>query len=186
MSFLFGGSKGYRDPELAAANRRQREHIARDINDQRALAAGGEIAGHRRRSPWLLLAAVAAFFLLAALVRGGGGLDPVAIERSCTQPALVVETNRVAAGDNLRVRSTGPQDEQYILAIDGEPVQGQADQQVSFTSTPQGPAYTLTDCVSPSFLIQSPVRAGEYDLALISYGAAGAETVATVTLTVTD
>lgn len=186
MSFLFGGGQGHRDPELAEGNRRQREHLARDINDQRALAGGGLFAGPRRRTPWLLLAAVTAFFLLAALFRGGGGADPVAIERSCTQPALVVEASQVSAGANLRVRSTGPQDEQYILTIDGEPVQGQADQQVRFTSTPEGPAYTLLDCVSPSFLIQSPVQTGEYELALVQYGAAGAETVATVTLTVTD
>lgn len=185
MSFLFGGGKGYSDPELAAANQRQRLHYARDINDERAIAAGGEIAGHRRRSPWLLLAAVAAFFLLAAFFRGGAGVDPVAIERSCTQPALVLQVATIRAGDTLRVRSTGPQDEQYILTIDGEPVQGQADQQVTFTSTPDGPAYTLIDCVSPSFLIQSPAQAGRYDVALIMYGAAGAETVASVTLTVT-
>lgn len=185
MSFL-GGGKGYNDPELAAANRRQREHFARDINDQRTLAAGGEIGGHRKRSPWLLLAAVGTFFLLAAFFRGGGKTDPVAIQRSCTEPALVVEDTTVVGGDNLRVRSTGPQDEQYILTIDGEPIQGQADQQVTFTSTPEGPAYTLLDCVSPSFLIPSPVQAGEHELALVSYGAAGAETVATVTLTVTD
>ncbi len=186
MSFLFGGGKGYRDPELAAANQRQREHFARDINDERALAAGMQIAGHRRRSPWLLLVAVAAFFLLAAFFRGGAGTAVVPIERSCTQPALVLGSSTVRAGDTLRIRSTGPQDQQYILTIDGEPIQGQADQQVTFTSTPDGPAYTLIDCVSPSFLIQSPVQAGEYDVALIGSGAAGAAQVAVVTLTVTD
>ncbi|MGI8691282.1 MAG: hypothetical protein ACR2JK_00040 [Geodermatophilaceae bacterium] len=185
MSFL-GGGKGFNDPELAAANRRQREHFARDINDQRTLAAGGEIPGHRKRSPWLLLAAVAAFFLLAAFFRGGAETDPVAIERSCTVPALVVEMSTVVGGDNIRVRSTGPQDEQYILTIDGEPIRGQADQEPPYTSTPEGPAYSLLDCVSPSFLIPSPVQAGEHKLELVAYGAAGAETVATVTLTVTD
>lgn len=184
MSFLFGGGQGRVNPELAEANRRQRQHFARDINDQRTLAAGGELSGHPRRSPWLLLVAVAAFFLLAAFV--GGGSDPVPIERSCTTPAVVVETSQVVAGNNLRVRSTGPQDEQYILTIDGEPVQGQPDQQVPFTSTPDGPAYALIDCVSPSFLIQAPVQAGEYELGLVAYGAAGAETVTTVSLTVTD
>lgn len=186
MSFLFGGARqGHQDPELAAANRRYRTHLARDINDQRALAAGPEIAGHRRRSPWLLLAAVAAFFLLAALVRGGGGEELVPIERSCTVPALAVESTRIPAGQSFRVRSTGPQDEQYILVVAGEPVQGQPDQQVTFTSTPDGPAYGLVDCVSPSFLVPSPSLAGEYDLELIEYGAAGARTVATVTLTLT-
>jgi len=185
MSFLFGSGRGHRDMELADANRRQREHFARDINDERTLAAGGELGGHRRRSPWLLLVAVAAFFLLAAFVRGGGA-DPVAIERSCTQPSLAVETTQILAGENLRVRSTGPQDEQYIFTIDGEPVQGQPDQQVTFTSTPEGPAYTLIDCVSPSFLVPSPVQVGKHELALVAYGAAGARTVATVTLTVTD
>lgn len=184
MSFVFGGARGHHDPELAAANQRQREHFARDINDERTLAGGGNLSGHRRRSPWLLLAAVAAFFMLAALVQGGG--EPLTIERSCTQPALVLEFNRVLAGENLRVRSTGPQDAQYILTIAGEPVQGQPDQQVPFVSTPEGPAYSLMDCVSPSFLIQAPVRAGDYEVALVQYGAAGTETVASATLTVTD
>ncbi|MBA2391050.1 MAG: hypothetical protein H0V67_12440 [Geodermatophilaceae bacterium] len=184
MSFLFSGAKGHRDPELADANRRQREHFARDINDQRTLAAGGEVPGQRRRSPWLLLAAVTAFFLLAAFVRGGG--NPFPIERSCTQAALVTEARVVVSGDNLRVRTTGPQDAQYILTFDGEPVQGQPDQQVTFTSTPEGPAYTLTDCVSATFLVQSPIEVGLHELALVAYDAAGARTVATVALTVTD
>lgn len=184
MSFLFGGARGHHDPELAAANRRQREHFARDINDQRTLAGGGELPGHRRRSPWLLLAAVAGFFILAALVRGGA--EPLPIERSCTQAGLVLESTQVRAGENLRVRSTGPQDELYILTVAGEPVQGQPDQRVPFTSTPDGPAYSLIDCVSPSFLIQSPVQAGDYEVALIQYGAAGADPVASATLTVTD
>jgi hypothetical protein len=185
MSFLFGGGQGHRDPELAEANRRQREHFARDINDERALAAGGEIRMQRRRSPWLLLAAVAAFFLLAAFLQGGGQ-EQVPIERSCSQPGLAVQAGQLQAGANFLVRSTGPQDEQYILTIDGEPVQGQPDRQVQFTRTPEGPAYVLMDCVSPSFLIQSPAQAGRYELALIRYGAAGAETVVSVTLTVTD
>lgn len=184
MSFLFGGGRGYSDPELEAANRRQRTHLARDINDERTLAAGGVLAGHGRRSPWVMLAVVATFFVLAALV-SGRGVDPVAIERSCTTPALAVLSTQITAGDTLRVRSTGPQDEQYILTIDDEPLQGQPDQQVPIVSTPAGPAYSLIDCVSPSFLIQAPVQTGEYTLGLLRYGITGASMAATVTLTVT-
>lgn len=183
MSFLFGSSHGHRDPELEAANRRQREHFARDINDDRVFALRGEIV-NRRRTPWLLLAAVMTFFVLAAFLHGGS--DPVPIARSCTQSALALESPTVPAKGNLRLRSTGPQDQQYILRLDGQPVQGQPDQAVSYTSTPAGPAYALIDCVSPAFLLQAPAAPGAHELSLVQYGNGQAQPVATVQFTVTD
>lgn len=181
MSFLFGSRRGHGDPELERANLRAREHLARDINDQRLLA-GGQLIG-KRRTPWLLLAAVMTFFVLAAFVRGGS--DPVPIPRSCTQPALALATSSVAPRSTLQVRSTGPQDQQYILALDGAPVQGQADGPVSYTRTDAGPAYTLTDCVSPAFLLQAPAAPGAHELSLIGYDGGRTQTVATARFTVT-
>lgn len=184
MSFLFGGGPGHVDPQLTESNRRYREHIARDINDERVLASRGESPmQHRRRTPWVLLAAVGSFFLLVAFLRGGTN-EQLAIARSCSQPSVAVASTTVQAGSNFQVRSTGPQDLQYVLTLAGEPVQGQPDVQVPFTSTPAGPAYSLIDCVSPSFLVQAPVRDGMFELTLIEYGAAGAKTVATLELTV--
>lgn len=183
MSFL-GAGQGHRDHELTEGNRRQREHFARDINDQRTLASGGATPT-KRRSPWLLLGVVTVFFLFAALARGGGGAE-VPIERSCTQPALAIEATSVPAGSNFRLRSTGPDDAQYILAIDGEPVQGQPDAPVTYRQTPDGPAFTLLDCVSPTFLVQSPVQTGRHELSLIRYAAGQSSTVATLPFTVTD
>lgn len=181
MSFLFSG-RGREDRELTEANRRYREHIARDINDQRTLAGRGAVGGHRRRSGWLLLAAVTAFILLAALVRGGS--ESLTIPRSCTEPALAVESRTVDAGTNFFLRSTGPQDTSYVISVAGEPVRGQADRGTTFEETPAGPAYTLTDCVSPIFLIPSPREPGPFQVALIRYDAAGPLTVATVDMTV--
>ncbi len=182
MSFLFTGRSGREDRALAESNRRYREHIARDINDERTLAGRGEVAGHRRRSGWLLLAIVVAFILLATFVRGGSEVLPVT--RSCTEPALVVQSTTVDAGATFYVRSTGPQDTSYILTIAGEPVQGQADRQTTFETTPAGPAYLLTDCVSPTFLVAAPARPGDFEVTLVRYDVVGPVTVATVDMTV--
>lgn len=183
MSFLFGGGRpGFRDAELEAGNRRQRQHFARDINDERLLAAGGDVTGHKRRSSWLLLIAVAAFFLLAALVRGGS--SELAIARDCTRPAVVLGLAEVRAGDTFELRSTGPQDAMYIITIDGTPVQGQPDRQVPQESTPDGPAYGLIDCVSPSFLVPSPTAPGQHEIGLVQYDATGSHEVASAPLTV--
>ncbi|MBA3523729.1 MAG: hypothetical protein H0T85_04085 [Geodermatophilaceae bacterium] len=183
MSFLFGaGREGHRDPELAEGNRRYRQHIARDINDERALAAGGNVAGHKRKSSWFLLGAVAVFFLLAALVRGGS--SELTITRDCTTPAVVVGAAEVRGGEPFELRSTGPQDATYIITIDGTPVQGQPDRQVPQESTPDGPAYGLVDCVSPSFLVPAPGEPGEHVIGLLQYDASGSREVASVSLTV--
>lgn len=180
MSFLFGG-RGREDRELAESNRRFREHIARDINDERTLAGRGELAGHKRRSGWLLLALVGVFILGAAFFRGGA--EPVTITRSCTAPALAIESATVDAGANFYLRATGPQDTSYVLAVAGQPVQGQADRSTLYTPTPAGPSFALTDCVSPIFLIPAPVRPGPFDVDLIRYDAAGQVTVASVEMT---
>lgn len=181
MSFLFTG-RGREDRELAEGNRRFRERIARDINDQATLNRQGELSGHRRRSGWLLLAAVTVFILLAAFVRGGS--ETLTIARSCTEPALAVDSTSVDARSTFYVRSTGPQDASYILTVAGEPVQGDADRALSFTSTPSGPAYSLTDCVSPTFLVPTPVEPGPFELVLLRYDAAGAVPVASLDMTV--
>lgn len=181
MSFLFTG-RGRDDRELTEANRRYQQHIARDINDERALAGQAAVTGHRKRSGWLLLAVVTVFILAAALVRGGSENLPIA--RDCTEPALVVEAQSVDAGTNFFVRSTGPQDTSYILSVAGEPLQGQPDRSTAFTATPAGPSFNLTDCVSPIFLLPAPAEPGEFVVELIRYDAAGPVTVARVDMTV--
>jgi hypothetical protein len=184
MSFIFGGVRGHQDPGLKDANRRSRLHLARDINDEHTLAYDVEPQIRRSRG-WLWLGIAAAVLAVLAVVGPRGGTD-VPIATSCTTPAIAVADTRVAAGDPLGYRVTGPDSGNYVVALDGQPVQGDAGSLVSYTQTTAGPAFRLQQCVSPTLRIGAPAGNGAHQLSVLEVGTdGGTRTVATTTVTVT-
>ena len=171
MSFLFGGVRRRGDPELEAGNRRFREHIARDINDQRTLASGGQ-APIRRGNHWLWFAgAVVAALVLALVHRGSSGDVPLAAD--CTHPGLAVGDQSVTAGTPLHFRLTGPDGTRFVVALDGAPVRGDAGSLVQYTDTPAGPALELQQCLSPTLVVAAPAGNGRHELELLQIAADG-------------
>ena len=172
-----------RNRELSEAVRRSRLHLARDINDQRTLAAAGELP-IRRGNHWTWLAvAVVVTTVLAFTV---GRQKDVTLTADCTQPGIAVASGEVTAGEALRYRLTGADGTQYVVTLDGQPVQGDAGSTVSYTTTPAGPALELQQCLSPTLVLAAPARNGQHDLALLEVAADGsAKQVATVIVTVT-
>lgn len=165
MSFLFGGVRRREDPELEAGNRRFREHIARDINDQRTLAASGE-APIRRSNHWLWFAgAVVVAVVLALVHRSGSGEVPLAAD--CTHPALALGESSVTAGTPLHYRLTGPDDTRFVVEMDGAAVRGDAGSLVQYTDTPAGPAFELQQCLSPTLVVAAPAGNGAHELELV-------------------
>ena len=184
MSFIFGGVRGHENPGLKDDNRRSRLHLARDINDERALAYDAEPQIRRGRG-WVWLGAATAGLAVLAVVGPRGG-DDVRITTSCTTPGIAVAASQVAAGDPLSYRVTGPDSGSYVVALDGRPVQGDAGSLLTYTETAAGPAFALHQCVSPTLRIAAPAGNGEHRLALLEVGADGtARRVASTTVTVT-
>lgn len=172
-----------RDRELKEALRRSRVHLARDINDERALATAGE-APIRRGNHWTLLAV--AVVVAAVLALTAGREKDVPITADCAHPAIAVASSQVTAGNALRFRLTGADDTRYVVTLDGEPVRGDAGSTVGYTTTPAGPALELQQCLSPPLLVAAPARNGPHELALLQVAEDGAATrVAAVTVTVT-
>src|SRR4051794_26070422 len=101
MSFLFGGVRGREDPELKAGNRRFRQHLARDINDQRTLSADAEPPVRRGNHWFWFLGAVVVVTVLAVLPRGG---TEVPLTADCSHPRIAVGSSEVDAGAPLRYR----------------------------------------------------------------------------------
>src|SRR4051794_36904644 len=121
MSFIFGGVRGRSDPELEAANRRQRLRLARDINDVRTLNdPDGGVRPARRGRHWILLGIAAA--VLGGLALVSGGEHDVPITTDCATPDIAVGSSQVVAGDALQYRLTGPDGVRYVVTLDGEPV----------------------------------------------------------------
>jgi hypothetical protein len=185
MSFIFGGVRGRENPGLADANRRSRLHLARDINDEHALANDAEPTQVRRTRGWVWLAAAVAGLGVLAVIGPRGG-DDVAITTSCTTPGIAVAASQVAAGDPLQYKVTGPDDAKYVVTLDRNPVRGDAGSLVSYTDTDAGPAFTLQQCLSPTLTVAAPAGNGEHRLALLATGSDGAvREVAATTVTVT-
>lgn len=183
MSFIFG-VRGRENRELRDANRRFATHLARDINDEKSLAAAGEPPMRTGRRHWLWLGLAALVLVVVALVRPHGGDVP--ITASCSTPALAVASNTVTAGDPIDFRLTGPDDTAYVVTLDGAPVRGDAGSTVSYTQTAAGPALRLQQCLSPTLVLAAPAGDGPHELALLRLAADGTPTrVAAVTLTVT-
>jgi hypothetical protein len=183
MTSFLGGTRGHVDPELAAANRRQRLRLARDMGDEATLARDGEPAIQRSRH-WLWFGLAAAALVVLPLVGGGSGTD-VPLTASCTTPSLAVSKPSVQAGAPLGYRVTGPQEARYVVTLDGTPVTG-GGPAVDRTVTPAGPAIGLEGCLSPTMLTAAPAGDGPHTLALLSVAADGtSRQVAAATVTVT-
>jgi hypothetical protein len=173
---------GDRDREHREALRRSRLHYARDINDQRTLAAAGE-APIRRGKHWTLL--VVAVLVAVVLALAGRRDTEVPIEADCANPAIAVSSGQVTAGNALRYRLTGADDTRYVVTLDGEPVGGGGNA-FGYVSTPAGPALELQQCLSPTLVLAAPAGNGPHELALLEVADDGTVTeVAAVTVTVT-
>ena len=184
MSFIFGGVRGRENPGLTEDNRRSRLHLARDINDEHALATDAEPRIRRSRNWWWLALAVAALGVLAVVGPRGG--DDVALPVSCTTPAIAATPGEVTAGNPVDFRVTGPDAADYVVTLDGRPVRGDAGSLVSYTETPAGPAFRLQQCLSPSLQVAAPAGDGPHRLALLRVGDDGVATrVAATTVAVT-
>ena len=183
MSAFFGGVRGRENPGLKEANRRSQLHLARDINDERTLAAGAE-APIRRGRHWIWFTGAALALSVFAVI-GGHGTD-IPVTPSCSTPAIAVGTARVVAGDALSYRVTGPDGPRYVVTLDGQPVRGDAGSLVSYTQTDAGPAFTLQQCLSPTLRIAAPAGNGPHRLAVLRLGPdGGARQVADTSVTVT-
>ena len=182
MSFLFGGVRGREDRELAAGNRRFRQHLARDINDQRSLSSDAQ-PPVRRGNHWLwFLGALIAITVLALLPHRG---TDVPLTADCAHPRIAVGSSQVDAGAPLRYRLTGADHTPFVVTLDGAPVRGDAGSLVQYTETSAGPALELTQCLSPTLEIAAPARDGAHELALQRLADDGTTTqVEAVTVTV--
>jgi hypothetical protein len=184
MSFLFGGVRGYKDPELEDANRRSRLRLARDVNDEETIARDGEPPIRRSRH-WLWLAVAAAALLVLAVIGGRGGQD-VTLDANCSTPGVALSASSVPAGDPLGYRLAGPDSARYLVTLDGTSITGDAGSAVQYTTTAAGPALRLQECLSPSLLTAAPAGNGPHRLAVLEVADDGSTSqVAVATFTVT-
>lgn len=182
MSFLFGGLRGREDRELAAGNRRFRQHLARDINDQRTLSSGAQPPVRRGNHWFWFLGALVAITVLALLPHGS---TDVPLTADCTHPRIAVGSSQVDAGTPLRYRLTGADHTRFVVTLDGAPVRGDAGSLVQYTDTAAGPALDLPQCLSPSLEIAAPAGNGPHVLAMQQLADDGTTTqVQAVTVTV--
>jgi hypothetical protein len=183
VSFIFGGVRGREDPELTAGNRRSAVHLARDIGDERALA--GERPTIRRGNHWVWLA-VAVVVLAVLGFTSSRGADEVPLAADCTTPAIGVSSSSVTAGQTMYLRIAGPDGTPYVVTLDGQPVRGSAGSTVRYTETPAGPAFELTQCLSPSLALAAPAGDGPHEVAVLAVADDGtSRQVAATTLQVT-
>jgi hypothetical protein len=182
MTFPFGGVRGREDRELAAGNRRFRQHLARDINDQRTLDSGAEPPVRRGNHWFWFLGAVLVITVLALLPHAG---TDVRLTADCAHPRIAVSGSQVDGGTPLRFRLAGPADSRFVVTLDGAPVRGDAGSLVQYADTPAGPALALPQCLSPTLEIAAPAGNGPHELALQRLAGDGTTTRAeAVTVTV--
>jgi hypothetical protein len=173
---------GDRDRDHREALRRSRLHYARDINDERTLAAAGE-EPIRRGKHWTLLAV--AVLVAVVLALAGRRDTEVPLEADCDQPAIAVSSSQVTAGAALRFRLTGAENTPYIVTLDGDPVDAGGNS-FGYVPSPAGPALELQQCLSPTLVLAAPAANGPHELALLEVEDDGSTTeVASLTVTVT-
>jgi len=185
---FFGTGKARFDAELAEGNRRSRVHFAKDINDTRTVAALGELPRQRRRrTPWTLLLIAVAVLLFLGFAGNLSGQEDVPLEADCDNPAIGVESSRVASGTPLRYRLAGPDDVDYIVTLDGKPIRGDGGSAVEYEQTPAGPALRLQQCLSATLVVATPAPPGQHELAMLRLESDGETTELTrITVTATD
>jgi hypothetical protein len=163
MSFPFGGVRRREDRELTAGNRRFRQHLARDINDQRTLASDAEPPVRRGNHWFWFVGAVVAITVLALLPHGG---RDVPLTADCAHPRIAVSSSQVDAGTPLRYRLAGADHTRFVVTLEGARVRGDAGSLVQYSDTPAGPALELPQCLSPTLEIAAPAGNGVHELAL--------------------
>lgn len=184
MTSFFGGVRGHQDPELEAANRRNRLRLARDVNDEQTLARAGELPIRRSRH-WLLLGVLAAALVAVGFLGSHGG-DDVALAPNCRTPGLGLSAGTVRAGDALDFKVAGPDADRYVVTLDGAPIRASGGTEVTYTSTSAGPAFALQQCLSPALRTAAPAGDGPHRLALLRVAPDGTgEQVASAAFTVT-
>lgn len=183
MSFLFGGgpSGRERDPELAAARRRNQARIDRDIGNEAALARG-DTPRYRRPGLWLVvfvvvIAAIAAF-------RATTTKSPTTVARSCTTPNVAVGSDTALPADAVEFTATGPV-ATYVFGIDARIGTDAAGRPAVVGSDVTEPprAFRMDNCLV-SGQVTAPTHLGRYSARLFRATATGYVQVAQATLTV--
>jgi hypothetical protein len=183
VSFLFGGRQPRQDPEMAAAQRRQRAAFAADIGDEKGRAFAHELP--IRRGRWtailglvlLVLAAVA----VVPLLRGGpGGL----VRADCVQPDIGASAGLIQPGSRASWQAAGPADTDYVVTLDAGAVRGTAAAVTPDTGRILAGPLRLTDCRSAQTLFDAPTGSGHHDLRLFHRTNSGWVAVASADLKV--
>lgn len=184
MSFLFStGRQPRRDPELEAGLARSRQHLARDINDEKTLAFG-TVPSRRRKGSWTIV--VAAAFLLAGafgLLPRLGGAAPGA---SCDAPYLRLGSTTVAPGALVSWRAGGGDTAQFVAAVDATAIHDTGAGPVPDTGTLITPLFRMVDCAIAPASFAAPTSAGTHRVTLFQRSEGGYAAVASVTLTIRD
>jgi hypothetical protein len=179
------GSEGRRDPERAAAARRQRERFARDVGDEVGLAWAHE--PRRTRSKFTVGTAVV-FVLFAGLGAlplllgsGKGGL----IQADCDTAGVRLSSADLAPGQSFSWQAAGPEAGPYLVTIDATAVTEDA----SGTASPSGGRVLagptdLTGCRSAGALSTAPEASGVHEVTLFRRTAGRWERAAAAPLTV--
>ena len=183
---LLPGSEGRRDPERAAAARRQRARFARDVGDETGLAWAHEPPrGHSKFTVGtlvvlLLFAGLGALSLIFDDGRGGL-LDP-----DCTRPAVEAGPTRLLAGESFAWQAAGPESGSYVVALDAEAVTAgpAGSSQVSGGRLLAGPI-GLPGCRSSQAVAAAPEGAGQHEVGLFRRTGDRWERVAVTLLRVT-
>jgi hypothetical protein len=182
VTFLFGASRDpRRDKELRAGNERTRRALARDINDEHALAFG---AGprQRRRGFWMI------YVVLGFLVLGGLGLLPrpasIPIGVSCSEPGLALRTSTARPGALVGWRATGPDSVDYVLAVDANEVSGPAGAVRVDTGGAVSPTFQMRRCQTGDAQFAAPTDGAMHTIRLFAKRGGRYVAVASAPLTV--
>ena len=182
---VFLPSEGRRDPERAAAARRQRERFARDIGDEVGRAWAHEPRRPRRKFTvgtgiiLVLFAGFGAFPLIFG--DGSGGL----IKADCDVPGVRLGTDDVAPGGSFSWQAAGPEAGPYLVTIDARAVTEDASGAVRPTGgrVLAGPT-DLSGCRSAAALSTAPEASGVHEVTVFRRTAGRWERAAAAPLTV--
>ena len=163
---LIQPGEGRRDPERAAAARRQRARFARDIGDE-----GGQAWAHeppRKHSKFtvgtlVVLILFAGLGALPMLFHHGSGLLPA----NCTTPALETSPDQVGPGLRFGWQLAGPAEGSYVVTIDAAEVTSDAvgGARVAGGRILGGPI-ALPGCRSAQMLATAPEQTGIHEVTL--------------------
>ena len=182
---VFPSTEGRRDPERAAAARRQRERFARDIGDEVGRSWAHEPRRPRRKftvGTGIVLVLFAGFGALPLILGdGGGGL----IKADCDVPGVRLGPDDVTAGQSFSWQASGPQAGPYLITLDARAVTQDASGAVRPTGgrVLAGPT-DLSGCRSAVALSTAPEASGVHEVTVFRRTAGRWERVAAAPLTV--